>query len=133
MVPEAYPFIILTMVMLAFPLWIMRKTSVYLYLWLPIAANLLIWGCIGGVVSLIYYTEQQREIGKGLGMASAGWVVGFVGPPSICLLVFALTTIAIFPPWKTFTKKAITGPVILAMSMFACMLIPLSVFVLFHR
>ena len=95
------------LILLVFFLVIMRQTGFYLYVWIPLAVNLSVWTCLGGLLSFALFREWRREVGTGIGMGSVGMFAPLIWIAAACTLVLAIATIAMFPPRKAWSRQAV--------------------------
>jgi hypothetical protein len=108
--------VILVVILLVF-----RPTRVYLYIWVPLATNLLAWGCLGGCLSIVLFVAARRQKGPEPSLADFYLLVGVA---AAYLLVLALATIAVFPPRVAWTKRSVGISLTIAIVIFVCLCLP---------
>ena len=109
---------IAAIVILVLFLVITRTTRAYLYIWIPLVANLTIWGCLGALGTLALLLKPRIPGAADMGGAFLAVGVGYI-------ILLAIASIAVFPPRKAWTRQAILGPLILASVTLICISIPL--------
>jgi uncharacterized BrkB/YihY/UPF0761 family membrane protein len=103
-------------------LLLLRQTPIYLYIWLPLVANLIGWVGLCGLAWLEFRAEHARTVGHGTGEPSIADILP-LSVPVVCLLVMAIATIAVYPRQEAWKDEAVFISLFIAAVVFICPLI----------